>query len=59
MPSKQELMKFAVFVIRKFYDVSKTNKKLYMELLFWKTKNEAYEIEAGYGSNNSKYVTYF
>ena len=46
----QELVKFAVFIVRKFTEVAQKNGKVYMELLFWKTMRDAYEIEEGYGS---------
>jgi hypothetical protein len=33
----RELAKFAKFVVQKFLAVAATNKKVFMELLFWKT----------------------
>jgi timeless len=36
--------------VRKFTEVASTNSKVYMELLFWKTPRDAYDIEQGYGS---------
>jgi hypothetical protein len=33
----RELAKFAKFVVQKFLSVAATNKKVFMELLFWKT----------------------
>ncbi|KAJ9574814.1 hypothetical protein L9F63_008013, partial [Diploptera punctata] len=50
----KELAKFAVFIIRKFTEVAQKNGKVYMELLFWKTMRDAYEIEEGYGSYQEK-----
>nr|CAD7410265.1 unnamed protein product [Timema poppensis] len=46
----EELSKLAVFVVRKFTEVAATNKKVFMELLFWKSNKDAYDIEQGYGS---------
>jgi timeless len=39
-----------VFIVRQFTEVARTNNKVYMELLFWKTPRDAYDIEQGYGS---------
>lgn len=36
--------------------MSKNNKKIYMELLFWKNKKEADELEVGYNNADTKYV---
>nr|XP_018907854.1 PREDICTED: protein timeless homolog [Bemisia tabaci] len=48
-PTHKELQKFAVYIIRRFTEISKTNKLVFMELLFWKTEKTAFEMEAGYG----------
>jgi timeless len=54
-PSIEELSKFAKFIIGKFVKVAQKNKKVFMEILFWKNCREAYEIEEGYDQNaNSK-----
>lgn len=50
----QELQKLAQFVIRKFMDVASKNPLTFVELLFWKTSRDAYEIEEGYGSYKEK-----
>ncbi|PSN55764.1 hypothetical protein C0J52_04789 [Blattella germanica] len=50
----KEMAKFAIFIIRKFIEVAKTNGKVYMELLFWKTVRDAFDIEQGYGSYQEK-----
>jgi timeless len=50
----QELATFALFIVRKFTEVAKSNSKVYMELLFWKTSRDAYDIEHGYGSYQEK-----
>ncbi|KDR17447.1 Timeless-like protein, partial [Zootermopsis nevadensis] len=50
----KELAKFAVFVVYKFTEVASTNSKVYLELLFWKTSRDAYDIEQGYGSYQEK-----
>jgi hypothetical protein len=33
----RELAKFAKFILQKFFAVAASNKKVFMELLFWKT----------------------
>lgn len=43
--------------MRKFTDVAKKNKKVFMELFFWKDLKVAYEIEEGYDANESKKIT--
>lgn len=40
--------------MQKFTEVAATNKKLLLELLFFKTPKDAYEIECGYGSFQEK-----
>lgn len=50
----KELQKLAQFVVQKFFEVASKNKLIYVELLFWKTSRDAYEIEEGYGSYNEK-----
>ncbi|XP_037090859.1 uncharacterized protein LOC119111135 [Pollicipes pollicipes] len=47
-PALKELIRFAKFVLRKFFAVAATNKKVFMEILFWKSPREAYEVEHGY-----------
>ncbi|XP_076063170.1 protein timeless homolog isoform X1 [Oratosquilla oratoria] len=49
----KEINKFARFILRKFFEVTETNKKVFVELLFWKTNKEALEIECGYGTSES------
>ncbi|XP_064594960.1 protein timeless homolog [Liolophura sinensis] len=49
----QEMVKFAVHVVRQFVTVASKNEKIFMELLFWKTPTEAREIVEGYGSCES------
>lgn len=46
----QEITKFATYVIRQFVEVAEKNKKVFMEMLFWKGHREASEIVDGYGS---------
>ncbi|XP_067015492.2 protein timeless homolog [Anabrus simplex] len=53
-PQHKELQRFAIFIIRKFTEVAQVNPKVYMELLFWKTSKDAYDIENGYGSYHSQ-----
>ncbi|EEZ99220.1 protein timeless homolog isoform X1 [Tribolium castaneum] len=49
-PQYRELVKFATYIIRQFIKITEINKKVYMESLFFKNTNEAYEIEHGYGT---------
>lgn len=49
-PFLQELQKFAVFIIRRFIEVAQKNRKVYMELLFWKTTRDATEVVEGYNA---------
>eukprot|EP00092_Neocalanus_flemingeri_P015916 GFUD01017233.1.p1 GENE.GFUD01017233.1~~GFUD01017233.1.p1 ORF type:complete len:1724 (+),score=585.73 GFUD01017233.1:81-5252(+) len=51
--SLRELAKFAKFILSKFMTVAASNKKVFMELLFWKTSREATEIFEGYGTQAS------
>ena len=55
--SLRELAKFAKFILSKFLTVASTNKKVFIELFFWKTSKEATEIVEGYGTqtNSNKY----
>ena len=46
----QDIVNLAKFVLSKFFQMAATNKKIFMELLFWKTPREAYELEHGYES---------
>ncbi|GIY76214.1 protein timeless homolog [Caerostris darwini] len=48
-PIIKEFYKFAKFILRKFFEVAEKNKKVFVELLFWKGRKEAYELEEGYG----------
>lgn len=50
LPQHKELQRLAQFVVRKFVELAAKNPLIYMELLFWKTSRDAYEIEEGYGS---------
>jgi len=52
-PSLRELAKFAKFIVSKFLAVASTNKKVFIELLFWKTSREATEIVEGYGTQTN------
>ncbi|GFN94797.1 timeless-like protein [Plakobranchus ocellatus] len=55
LPRFKELAKFAGFVVRQFTTVAKINKKIFVDMLFWKTKSEALAITGGYDfSSNSK-----
>ena len=54
----KELGRFAKFIFKKFIETSKENKKVFVEVLFWKDRREATEIECGYdtftGDNSDK-----
>ena len=43
-----ELRTFGKYLIREFFKVAETNKKVFMESLFWTTTREAAEVEGGY-----------
>lgn len=53
IPSLKELDRFAKYLLSQFYATSKTNKKVFMELLFWKTARDASEILGGYGTHTT------
>merc|ERR1719509_702778 len=48
--SLRELAKFAKFILEKFMTLAANNKKMFIELLLWKTSREATEIQEGYGT---------
>ncbi|KAJ8307309.1 hypothetical protein KUTeg_015393, partial [Tegillarca granosa] len=50
----KEIVKFGTYVVRKFVEVAQDNKKIFMELLFWKGNKESVEVIEGYGSYQSK-----
>lgn len=52
-PSHKELKHFATFIMRKFTEVAKKNKKVFMEILFWKELKTAFEIEEGYDADQN------
>ncbi len=45
----QELQRLATFVVRSFFSMAARNPLMFMELLFWKTSKDCYELEMGYG----------
>lgn len=45
--------------MRKFVEVAENNPKVYMETLFWKTSQDAYDIEHGYEGGNNKSANLF
>ena len=49
----RDMNRFAKFLLQKMFEVSQTNKHLWMELCFWKTSREASEIVDGYGTQAS------
>ncbi|XP_052126386.1 protein timeless homolog [Frankliniella occidentalis] len=54
LPQHKELQKLAQYVVKKFVELATQNPLIYVELLFWKTSRDAYEIEEGYGSYKEK-----
>ncbi|CAG2251184.1 TIMELESS [Mytilus edulis] len=50
----KEIVKFGHFVIGKFVQCAENNKKIFMEMLFWKGGKESVECVDGYGSYDSK-----
>ncbi|XP_041372172.1 protein timeless homolog [Gigantopelta aegis] len=54
MSQYQELVRFAMYIIRRFTEIAENNKKIFMEMLFWKDKKESLEITDGYGSFSNK-----
>lgn len=47
-------MKFASYVVKQFIKVAEFNRKVFMEVLFWKTNKECYDIEHGYTETHGK-----
>ncbi|XP_045461506.1 protein timeless homolog isoform X2 [Harmonia axyridis] len=54
MPEYKELVKFVTYILRQFFKAAETNKKIFMEALFWKSSKDAYDVEYGYGSYQEK-----
>lgn len=46
----QELVALAKFILGKFFALAATNKKAFVELLFWKSPAAVCEMTKGYGS---------
>lgn len=46
----QELVALAKFVLGKFFALAATNKKAFVELLFWKSPAAVREMTEGYGT---------
>lgn len=52
------MKKFARYIIRQFTEIAQKNKKVYMELLFWKTTLNANRLVEGYDTQpENKKVT--
>ncbi|XP_077993612.1 protein timeless homolog [Glandiceps talaboti] len=49
-PHLKEAAKFAKFVMGHFFTRLENNKKLFVEILFWKDHKEVYELDEGYGT---------
>ena len=52
-PIIKELAHFAKFIVGKFVQVAQQNKKVFVELFFWKNCKEAMDIEEGYQKETS------
>lgn len=50
LQSLQELVKFATYILGKFFKLTETNPKIFMEALFWKSTRDAIDLEEGYES---------
>ncbi|XP_033625344.1 protein timeless homolog [Asterias rubens] len=48
--SMKETVKFSKFALGKFFEMAASNKKMFMELLFWKDTRDIYELTEGYGA---------
>jgi timeless len=46
----QELQKFSRHIVQGFLHMSASNPLMFVELLFWKTSRDCYELEMGYGT---------
>ena len=46
----QELVKFAKYILSKFFELLPKNPMLFVELVVWKSAGNCYEIMEGYGS---------
>ncbi len=46
----QELQKLSAHVVRGFFSMAACNPLMFVELLFWKTSRDCYELEMGYGT---------
>ncbi|PVD36096.1 hypothetical protein C0Q70_03067 [Pomacea canaliculata] len=55
-PKFQEMFKFAVHVVRRFTEVAEKNRKVFMEMLFWKGNKEALQITEGYSYETGAWV---
>lgn len=49
-PCLQELVALAKFILGKFFALAATNKKAFVELLFWKSPAAVWEMTQGYSS---------
>lgn len=54
VPQHKELVKFATYIMRQFFAVAAINPKVYIEVLFWKSSKDAFDISHGYGSYQQK-----
>jgi hypothetical protein len=46
----RELQKFSRYIVRGFFEMAKSNPLMYVELLFWKTSHDCYELTRVYGT---------
>lgn len=54
LPQYKELIKFATYIMRNFFKVVQSNHKAFVELLFWTSKKDAFEIEHGDAPDDNK-----
>uniref|UniRef100_A0A8C6V9M6 Timeless circadian regulator n=1 Tax=Naja naja TaxID=35670 RepID=A0A8C6V9M6_NAJNA len=55
--SYKELVTFAKYIVGKFFTLASTNKKVYMELLFWKSTAVVREMTEGYTSKHQVFCS--
>ncbi|XP_064643894.1 protein timeless homolog [Lineus longissimus] len=46
----KEMSKFGAYIMKKFFEASKNNEKIFVEIWFWKNVKESLEVVDGYGT---------
>lgn len=55
----QELQKFSRHMVQGFFHMAEKNPLMFVELLFWKTSRDCYELEMGYGTvERHRYISH-